>query len=127
MAFRYYNPNPCGLKVGDCAIRALCKATDKPWEEIYADLAVLGFQMCDMPSANSVWGAYLRRQGFYRENIADKCPECNTLEKFCDKHPKGLFVVAVKSHVVTVKDGNIYDTWNSGTEAPLYYFRRNER
>ena len=28
-----YNPNPLGLRVGDCVIRAISKALDMPWEK----------------------------------------------------------------------------------------------
>jgi hypothetical protein len=27
--FEYFNPSPSGAKVGDCVIRALCKALNK--------------------------------------------------------------------------------------------------
>ena len=29
VAWEYYNPNPAGKRVGDCVIRAICKATGK--------------------------------------------------------------------------------------------------
>ena len=33
--YSHYSPNPHGKRVGDCVVRALSKATDKSWEEIY--------------------------------------------------------------------------------------------
>lgn len=62
--YRAYNPNPMKSRVGDCTIRAISKAAGQSWETTYAGLCLSGFALCDMPSANHVWGAYLRRLGF---------------------------------------------------------------
>ena len=62
MGFSYFNPNPAGQKVGDCTVRAIAKATGKSWDEVYIGLCLQGLIMGDLPSANSVWGAYLRQQ-----------------------------------------------------------------
>lgn len=32
--YQHYNPNPAGARVGDCTVRALCKATGKSWDEV---------------------------------------------------------------------------------------------
>lgn len=45
--FIEYNPNPCGRRVGDCAVRAIAKALDTTWEGAYITLALNGLQMCD--------------------------------------------------------------------------------
>ena len=64
-----YNPNPLGLRVGDCVIRAISKALDMPWEKIYVDLCLQGFMMGDLPSSNAIWSAYLKHKGFKRHTI----------------------------------------------------------
>lgn len=124
--FVSYNPNPVGLKVGDCVVRALSKALGQDWEQTYIDLCVEGCLRCDMPSANAVWGAYLRRKGFEREIIPNTCPECYTVEDFCADHPNGTYILALDGHVVSVVDGQYYDTWQSGREVPIYYWHRKE-
>lgn len=35
VAWEYYNPNPAGKRVGDCVIRAICKATGKDWTTVF--------------------------------------------------------------------------------------------
>lgn len=120
----YYNPNPNGKFVGDCTVRAITKATGKPWEEVYLGICVQGFLMCDMPSNNSVWGAYLRTQGFKRKSLPDTCPCDYTVEDFCKDHPEGVFVVPVSNHVLAIVDGDYYDSWESGRENPIYYFEK---
>ena len=121
-----WNPNPLAKYVGDCTIRAITKATGDCWEDIYCGIALYGFMMCDIPSSNAVWGAYLKKRGFKRRMLPNECPDCYTVEDFCEEHPLGTFVVAVNNHVLTVIDGNYYDSWDSGKENPIYYFEREE-
>ena len=47
MAWIEYNPNPRRNRVGDCAIRAIAKATDQDWEMAYTGLYVKGYSMGD--------------------------------------------------------------------------------
>ena len=124
--WKKYNPNPEHARVGDCAIRAIAKATDTDWEHSFAGLSVMGFMMGDLPSANHVWGAYLRRNGYKRDVVPNSCPDCYTVADFCRDNPKGKFVLALSGHVVAVEDGDWFDTWDSGEEVPLYYFRKEE-
>jgi hypothetical protein len=115
------NPNPCNQRVGDCVIRALCIANDDTWEETYRDLTRKGFIMCDMPSSNNVWSAYLEDLGWKREMI----PNNNyTIKDFCRDHRNGTYILATGSHVVAVIDGDYFDTWDSGQEVPIFYFWR---
>lgn len=122
--FRSFNPNPRAAKVGDCAVRAVAKALGISWYEAYTLLAVEGLEQCDMPSANNVWGALLRKNGFRRAAIPAECPDCYTVRDFIREYTAGTYVVALKNHVVTVCDGELYDTWNSMDENPIYFWRR---
>lgn len=81
--------------------------------------------MGDVISSNIVWVAYLRDLGFKRYSLPDTCPiDCYTIEDFCIEHPKGTYVLGTGSHVVCVKDGFYWDSWNSGSEVPMFYLRR---
>lgn len=121
-----YNPNPCGRRVGDCAVRAIAKALDTDWESAYIMLTIAGYDMCDMLSSDSVWGAVLRKNGFYRASIPNTCPDCYTAEQFCEDNPEGTFVLGFGGHVATVKNGIIYDSWDSSHEIPQFYWYRKE-
>lgn len=110
--------------MGDCTVRAISKATGKGWGETYLAMAVQGYLEGDMPSANAVWGAYLRRIGYRRYMVPDTCPDCYTVGRFADEHPKGTFILALSGHVVCVQDGVIYDSWNSENEIVLYYWQK---
>lgn len=126
MGYRYYNPNPSGKMVGDCVIRAISKATNRSWEEIYVKVAIQGLMMHDMPSSNSVWGSFLYNQNFHRYSIPDMCPDCYTVAEFAEDNPIWIYVLATGTHVVTVQDGDYYDAWDSGSETPAYFLTRKE-
>ena len=119
-----YNPNPIAARVIDCSIRALCKVTGKDWQDVYLEVAMLGFQMCDMPSSNNVWGRYLQKNGFVRRLVPDRCPECYTVATLAADLPEGRYVLALSGHVVAVVSGCYYDTWDSGDETPIYYWEK---
>lgn len=125
--FIEWNPSPVGRRVGDCAVRAVAKALDIDWEGAYAMIALNGFAMGDMPSSDSVWGATLRQHGFYRQSIPSDLPEDYTVADFARNNPHGVFVLGIGGHVVTVKDGDIYDSWDSSNEIPQFVWYRKER
>ena len=124
MGYIYYNPNPKNILAGDCSIRALSYALNQTWETTYMDLAHIGLEMGDMPSSNHVWGSYLYNNGFTRHVIPNSCPDCYRIIDFCNDNPYGLYVLATGIHVVAVEDGNYYDTWDSGDEVPIFYWRK---
>ena len=121
-----YNENPRDNRVGDCTVRAISTLTGEDWDTTYILLCVQGFLMKNMPSANCVWGAYLRACGYHRAIVPDECPDCYTVERFCEDHPNGKYMLALSSHVVAVIDGRAYDTWNSLGEIVNYYWYKEE-
>lgn len=124
MPFIFYNPNPKNQRVGDCAVRAISKAIGQDWADSFIGLASEALILKDMPSANIVWGTYLRKYGFEEKAISAICPNCVTVAEFARENPKGRFVLATANHVVTVIDGNYYDTWDSGDEIVIYYYKK---
>lgn len=126
MSYIYYNPNPLNLSVNDCTVRAISKATNMSWKETYLNLLIQGYMMCDVPSSNRVWGELLNRFGFKRRLLPDTCPNCYTVRDFCQDFPTGIYLLGTGEHVVTVIDGDYYDSWDSGNEIPLYFFERKD-
>lgn len=124
MGYFVYNPNPTRKLVGDCVIRAISKTLNKSWEDVYLDIMLQGFMMKDMPSSNDVWGRYLLNHGFKRYIIPDTCPDCYTVRQFCAENPQLTGILATGSHVIAVDRGNYYDTWDSGDETPIFYWRK---
>lgn len=124
--YSYYNPNPKGNKVGDCVIRAISKALDMSWQDVYIELTIQGYIMGDLLSSNGVWDAYLKGKGFIREIVPFECPDCYGLLEFANEHPQGTYVVGTGSHAICVQDGVIYDSWDSSNEIPIYFYHKGE-
>lgn len=126
MAWIDYNPNPRGRRTIDCTVRALTKALDCSWDEAYLRIALEGYLQKSMPSENEVWGMVFWRAGFNRRDLPGPCPWCYTVRQFAREHPRGMYVLCTGSHVVTLIDGDWYDTWDSGDETVSYCYVRME-
>ena len=126
MAYQYYQPNPKNKAVGDCVIRALCKALGDDWYSVYTQVTVQGYAQADMPSSNAVWGQFLKENGYARYVIPNTCPDCYTIREFVEDNPVGAFILCTGSHVVTAINGVYYDSWDSGNEVPIFYYRKEE-
>jgi hypothetical protein len=124
--YRHINVNPQHKRNGDCTVRAISVALNQSWEKTFVGLCLQGFCEFDMPSGNAIWGAYLRDKGFTRGVIPTDCPVCYTVEDFCIEHPKGTYVLGTGTHAICAKDGFFYDSWNSGGETPIYYYKKRE-
>ena len=123
MGYRFFNNNPLGRRsVGDCSVRAVSKALGVSWDEAHDMLADMSKQMGTIMNDNDVISAVLRMNGFYKENLP--CIDCYTVREFACDNPVGTYVLGTGNHVVTVIDGNFYDTWRSGDESVLYFWMK---
>ena len=75
-------------------------------------------------ASNDVWDSYLRGWGFIRRVIPNTCPDCYTVWDFCNDNPEGSYILAIGDHIVAVVSGNYYDSWDSGSEVPIYYYTK---
>lgn len=124
MAYVFYNANPFGNNTPDCVVRAISFIMNEDWDTTYMKLMLRGFELKRPMEVNHVWGSYLRSNGFQRYIIPNTCPDCYTVEDFCKDNPKGDYVLATGSHVIAVRDGNYYDTADSGQEVPIYFWTK---
>lgn len=124
--WKEYNPNPTGQRVGDCTVRAIACALDQTWVKTYIGLCLEGLILGDMPSSNRTWGAYLERHGYKRRLTDNQCSGCYTVEDFCRDNPNGTYILAISGHVVCAKDGCFWDSWDSGMEVPIFYWKKED-
>lgn len=111
--------------VGDCAIRAIAIAMEKDYLEVYEALKKLnGGKSCRNGTPKKVDKEYIRSQGW-------KWQPCMTIGQGCKVHlnenelPNGTLIVQVSKHLVCVKDGVIYDTYDcsrNGTRCVYGYW-----
>ena len=121
-----YNPNPSGRRVGDCAVRAVSKALGVDWETAFAMMTANAFLLNDMPSSDSVWGSVLKEHGFEREAIPNSCPNCYTAADFARDNTIGTFVLGFGGHTACIEDGNLYDSFDSSREIPIFVWYRKD-
>ena len=127
--YKYFQPNKKDLKDnhGDFAIRALCKALDKTWVEIFDGLVPYAREqqcyLCQKPSYES----FLNANNFVYTSIG-RISKDMTVKKFASKHNRGTFIVYLKvgfqTHMVCVQDGDWYDTWDCGNRCVYGYYER---
>ena len=124
--YEYYNPNPFQLQIDDCYKRALAKALDISWDMAHVLLSNSALKMGRNDNHKETFMAVLRQNHFDREAVPNTCPDCYTLEDFANEHFKGTYIVDTGSHVVCIKDGIIFDTWDSRSEIPHFYWKKRE-
>lgn len=117
------NPNPRKKEVGDCVIRAIAIATGMSWLDVYDDLYRVGRSEYDMMSSNAVWGLYLYQCGFEPFLLPESCPRCVTVREFARRFPRGRYIVGTGTHAIAVISGDYYDSWDSGSTVPSYFWR----
>jgi len=124
--YRYFNPNPVGNRTRDCIIRAIAAALDISWDEAFDLVAERAKQMGQTMDENAVYGSILRQCGFYRAIVPNYCPDCYTAADFARDHPHGVYVLGFTGHVAALIDGQIWDSWDSSNEIPIYFWGEQE-
>lgn len=130
--YRYYQPNSLDPKhkYGDCTIRALTMALNLTWLEAF-DVCI---PFCRKYQCSNIFDtpvetrkAIMRELGFYYTGVSNsKGSKRPTVAQFAANHPEGTYVLVVASHIVAVKDGFYYDTWDSGRKSLYGYFTYSE-
>jgi len=107
------NLNPKKLKVGDCVVRAIAKAENKAWLEVYDALVHIGRKVFAMPNNKEVYTEYLNHYEkvtvFHMVGSKKKRYTVKEIGEW-----SGTYIVSVANHLTVVVDGNYYDTWDCG-------------
>lgn len=121
----YFNNNPLGRNTADdCAVRAISKALNISWDEAHDLLADMSKQMGTIMNHNDVISAVLRMNGFHKQGLPCTYQDCYTVREFARDNPYGKYVVGTGNHVVTIIDGDFYDSWPSGDESIICFWTK---
>ena len=132
-----YNPNPeikCytrGRRKGkklihaDCVVRAFTILFNLDWKDTYIKLAMRGLEINDMPNQKVVWSSFLKQVKDIDTKVWDD--NCSNLS---GRRMKTVAEIATETacsgkaylchtnhHVVVVKGGEYWDSWDSGQES----------
>lgn len=129
MEFKETNLNPTGKKVGDCVIRAIMKATNQTWSQVYSDLCEIGAKKFLMPNSPKVYNEYLERLSWKKQPMPKRPNGIRsykryTVEEFANENPKKTFVISIANHLTVMSDGILYDTWNCKDKSLGNYWKK---
>ena len=116
-AFRYYNENPKDRKTDDCFVRAIATATGQTWDETLMGLTKCALKHKYMIHCPELYGKYLEEMGWVKQKQPRKADNkryraCEFVQTF-----KGTAVAHIgQQHVACLKDGQVWDIWNSSNE-----------
>lgn len=125
--WKYYQPNKKDLKdkYGDCVIRALTKALNMEWLEVFDDIQPISREMQVPFNCKPCYEKYLEEKGFVYHGISNaKGTKRPTVQSFAKDNKEGIYVLRVANHIVTVADGYFYDTWDSGSKSLYGYWKK---
>jgi len=64
--FTFENVNPKNKRTGDCVVRAISKAMNKPWHEVIDEMIPYMHKYCSLLNEPTLFTRYLEDQGFRR-------------------------------------------------------------
>ena len=125
--YKYYQPNKKDVKdeYGDCVIRALTKALNKEWLEVFDNLIPYARELQCIPNSKPAYERYLKDENFEWIGLkAEKGKKRLTPETFCKKFKNGTYILRLSNHIVTVVDGFYFDTWDCGECCVYGYWKK---
>jgi len=107
-------PN-CNLKkhqTGDCVIRAISIALEKPYKEVLIDLCDLAIELGYMPNSHKVYREYLKEKGWKETKFGKSMVRINST-----KIPKNEWVICyIRKHLTAIKGNELHDIWNCSSK-----------
>ena len=108
--YKYYNNNPFGRNVSDCAVRAIALATESSWDQTYQSLSNFARREGITFSEVEFIDDYLSER--YQKYCFSPKDDIVILQDFLDLNLKGRWLVTMAGHITCVIDGICYDTFN---------------
>lgn len=110
-----YNPNPKKRNIGDCTLRSYCAAFGWDWDTAFetaskiaksGSLMMDNWQTCDKVLMDE---GYVIDEEFKKSKRKDL-----TVNEFALTHPYGTYFLCTHGHILCVKNGEYWDSWDSG-------------
>jgi hypothetical protein len=113
--YQYHNPHPDNKDVGDCVKRAITICSGLEYQTVQKELnRYKKITNAKKFSENKNWLPYVEKVLKWK-----KLTGFNNLKvgEFAKTHPTGTYLISVRKHLTTVKDGKVLDTWNCSFKA----------
>lgn len=110
-----YNPNPKKKNVGDCSLRAYCAAFGWTWEEAFEKSSEIAKDEAIMMDTHKTCEKVMEGEGYVLDEEFKKSKRKDlTVSEFALTHPYGTYFLNTHGHLLCVKDGEYWDSWDSG-------------
>lgn len=110
-----YNPNPKKKNVGDCSLRAYCAAFGWTWEEAFERSSEIAKDEAIMMDTYKTCEKVMEGEGYFLDEEFKKSKRKDlTVNEFALTHPYGTYFLNTHGHLLCVKDGEYWDSWDSG-------------
>ena len=110
-----YNPNPKKKNVGDCSLRAYCAAFGWTWEEAFEKSSEIAKDEALMMDTHKTCEKVMESEGYVLDEEFKKSKRKDlTVNEFALTHPYGTYFLNTHGHLLCVKDGEYWDSWDSG-------------
>ena len=113
--FKYNNGGWKGAKRGDCVIRAISIATERPYDLVFNELMDLAKEKQNLPNDKKVYKPYLEELGWTWVPTMGIGTGCKVHLKESEL-PKGRVICRLSKHLVAVIDGVMNDIYNSSRD-----------
>lgn len=126
-AFNYFNANPKGKLTGDCSFRAISLALGIDYNESVRERFEMFIETGIVPNSTKGEEDYLKSKGW----VKNKQPKKSNGKKYTGvefvEEFKGTCVAHIGGHhTVCIKDGKIWDTWDSSHGCIGNYWTKGE-
>ncbi len=114
-----YNPNPQERNIGDCTLRSYCAAFDISWDEAFdiaSKIAKENASMIQYVSSKVLTDHFNCTLDEKYNKKTVKAADRMTVNEFTMSHPYGTYILHVRSHQVTVRNGQYWDSWDCGNK-----------
>lgn len=129
MSFKYFQSSK-KKQASDCSVRCIMAAEGLDWNTAFGKLVETAYQEMDIPCESSVIEKTLKKMGYEKHKadmVKNKLTNKNRricVREFAKMHKRGTYILSLTEHVVCVKNGHWYDTWDSGEYKVLKYWEK---
>ena len=106
--FDYHNENPFDLKENDCTIRAITFVTGLNYYTVKHKMELVAELLECTATCPCCY--------FHLVDYVFKFPRVNckgmTVGEFAKRHPRGIYLIRMDSHISSIMDGRIKDTFD---------------
>ena len=123
-----YNPNHKKKNIGDCSLRAYCAAFGWTWEEAFEKSSEIAKNEALMMDTHKTCEKVMESEGYVIDEEFKKSKRKDlTVNEFALTHPYGTYFLNTHGHLLCVKDGEYWDSWDSGKKkVRRIYIKKNE-